>query len=241
MNAEPGATGLRATGLCAGYGPTPVLFEVDVHVAPGEIVAVLGHNGAGKSTLLKALFGLIAPTAGRVELGGTDVTAAPAHRRVADGIAYSPQQDFVFRDLTVGANLELARFSAARRDDAPTGSQADPLALFPVLAERTSQLAGTLSGGQQRMLSIAIALLTEPSLILLDEPSLGIAPRLVRETMDVLRGLADDLGIGLLVAEQNVREATRLADRVYVLRRGAVVHHGPASELLDGDALWELF
>ena len=236
------SAGLRATGLHAGYGPTPVLFDVDVHVAPGEVVAVLGHNGAGKSTLLKSLFGLITPTAGQVELDGVDVTASPAHRRVADGIAFSPQQDFVFRDLSVGANLALARFSTRRRGGGATGERAaDPLALFPILAQRTGQLAGTLSGGQQRMLSIAIALLTEPSLILLDEPSLGIAPRLVREMMDVLRGLADEHGIGLLVAEQNVREAARLADRVYVLRRGAVVHHGPAAALLDGDGLWELF
>jgi branched-chain amino acid transport system ATP-binding protein len=236
------SAGLRASGLHAGYGPTPVLFDVDVHVAPGEVVAVLGHNGAGKSTLLKTLFGLLVPTAGRIELDGVDVTAAPPHRRAVDGIAYSPQQDFVFRDLTVGANLELARFSTGRKGGAEHMERtADPLALFPILAERTGQLAGTLSGGQQRMLSIAIALLTAPSLILLDEPSLGIAPRLVREMMDVLRGLADEHGIGLLVAEQNVREATRLADRVSVLRRGAVVHHGPAAELLDGDARWELF
>jgi len=233
--------GLVATGVRAGYGRAPVLCDVDLCVAPGEVVAVLGHNGAGKSTLLKALFGLLPLSAGRIALDGTDVSAASTHVRVRRGLAYSPQHDFVFRGLSVGENLRLARFAVD--DDAVVESRrAEVFELFPVLAERIGQGAGTLSGGQQRMLSIGIALLTDPTLILLDEPSLGIAPKLLHEVMTALRSLVDRRGIGIVLVEQNVRAAAVIADRVAVLRRGTVIHDGAGGEeLLGRDELWELF
>ena len=237
---NPVTAGLRATALRAGYGRSPVLFDVDLEVAPGEVVAVLGHNGAGKSTLLRTLFGLLVPESGRILFGDADLTVAPTHERVRAGMAYSPQQDFVFRELTIRDNLRLAAFAVA--DDHRIEARRDEVfELFPILAERLDQRAGTLSGGQQRMLSIGIALLTDPSLILLDEPSLGIAPKLVHEVMVALRSLVDRHGVGLVLAEQNVREAAALADRAYVIRRGEVVHHGPAAELLENDSIWELF
>jgi branched-chain amino acid transport system ATP-binding protein len=231
---------LVAESISAGYGKGPVLFDVSVHAAPGEVVAVLGHNGAGKSSLLRALFGLIPLQSGSITFDGVDISSVDTSRRVRLGMAYSPQQDFVFRNLSVRDNLRLARFGAPRGDD--QAERVDKvLTLFPILGERLNQRAGTLSGGQQRMLSIGIALLTKPTLIMLDEPSLGIAPKLLHEVMEALRVLVERSHIGLVLAEQNVREAAALADRAYVLRRGSVIHESTGAELLAREEIWELF
>jgi branched-chain amino acid transport system ATP-binding protein len=237
---ESHGAGLSVRGLHAGYGKTPVLFDVSIEVGPGEVVALLGHNGAGKSTLLRALFGLVQPTSGIIELDGIDITTMPTHRRVARGMAYSPQQDFVFRALTVRDNLRLARFGVGD-DETVAAREAEVFELFPILANRLDQRAGTLSGGQQRMLSVGIALLTNPTLIMLDEPSLGIAPKLLHEMIDALGSLVTRFGISLVLVEQNVHEAARLADRAYVLRRGAIIHSSSGAELLHRDEIWELF
>lgn len=234
-------SGLVAEGLCAGYGRIPVLFDINLHVGPGEVIAILGHNGAGKSTLLKALFGLVDITGGVVTFNGAPITSAPTHARVRAGIAYSPQQDFVFRALTVRDNLRMATFSLDGDAHDREGNYDAVLELFPILGERLDQRAGTLSGGQQRMLSIGIALLTEPSLILLDEPSLGIAPRLLHEIMTALRNLVERTNVSLILVEQNVREAAAVADRAYVVRRGAMIHESSGSELLHREEIWELF
>jgi branched-chain amino acid transport system ATP-binding protein len=231
---------LAVRDLCAGYGRAPVLFDVSLYVAPGEVIAVLGHNGAGKSTLLRTLFGLVQATSGHIQFQGVDATSAPTHQRVGLGMAYSPQQDFVFRALTVRDNLRLGSF-AAHDADMVAARREEVLGLFPILRERLDQKAGTLSGGQQRMLSVGIALLTNPTLILLDEPSLGIAPKLLHEMMDALRSLVQRFGISLVLVEQNVLEAARLADRAYVLRRGAIIHESTGSELLAREEIWELF
>lgn len=231
---------LVASGLVAGYGASTVLHGVDISAASGEIVAVLGHNGAGKSTLLRVLAGHLRVIAGHVRIGGVDVTDQPVAERVRRGVAYAPQQDFVFRELSVRDNLRLASFSVS--DHRRTATVRDEVfELFPILRERLDQRAGTLSGGEQRMLSIAISLLTDPSVILLDEPSLGISPRLVTEVMDALRALVRDHDVAIVVAEQNVKQAVEHAHRIVVLRRGEVVHRGPSVDLLGVDRVWDLF
>ncbi len=234
-------TGLGARGLVAGYGAATVLRGVDLAVSPGEIVAVLGHNGAGKSTLLKAIFGLLPLDDGRIAIGGVDVTSAGSHDRVRHGLAYSPQQQFVFATLSVRENFGLARFAVGASAPPTADRLVEVFELFPILAERLDQRAGTLSGGQQRMLSIAMAMLTEPTVMLLDEPSLGVAPTVIRDLMAALRTLAADRGLAVVVVEQNVRQAVEVADRVCVLKRGEVVHEGPADEaLVARDDLWTL-
>ncbi len=232
--------GLVAERLDAGYGSVGVLRQVDLRAAPGEVVAVLGHNGAGKSTLLKALFGLLPLTAGSVRLDGAEMGGLGSHERVRRGLSYSPQQHFVFSGLTVRENLHLAQFTVNDRE-AIAARRTEVFELFPMLADRLAQRAGTLSGGQQRMLSIGMALLTEPTVMLLDEPSLGVAPTVISDMMAALRRLAETKRIAVVLVEQNVKQAAEVADRVCVLRRGEVVHDGPAdASLVDRDDLWTL-
>jgi branched-chain amino acid transport system ATP-binding protein len=231
---------LTVTGLRAGYGGRPVVYGVDLEVWPGEIVAVLGHNGAGKTTTLNAIFGFIEPMAGLVSLQGSDVTTLPAVEHARRGMTFVPAERFVFGDLSVRENLLLAAMqesSAERR--AAHQLRAD--ALFPVLAERRAQRAGTMSGGEQRMLSIGMALMAGPRLMLLDEPSLGLSPLFVETIMDAIRTVADELRVGVVMLEQNVAQALRIADRVYVMRSGETIAHETAAELRTREHLWDLF
>jgi branched-chain amino acid transport system ATP-binding protein len=231
---------LTVGGLRAGYGGRPVVYGVDLEVSPGEVVAVLGHNGAGKTTTLKAIFGFIRPMSGIVALRGVDVTTLAAVEHARRGMTFVPAERFVFQDLSVRDNLLLAAMQEPSVEQrAEHQRRVD--ALFPVLAERRTQRAGTMSGGEQRMLSIGMALMAGPRLMLLDEPSLGLSPIYVETIMDAIRTVATELRVGVVMLEQNVAQALRVADHVYVMRSGETIAHETAAELRTREHLWDLF
>jgi branched-chain amino acid transport system ATP-binding protein len=233
-------TVLATHDLRAAYRNHTALFGVSIRVAPGEIVAVLGHNGAGKTTLLKAIFGLVTPAGGRVEFDGADTTSRSYVANVRGGMTFTPAEAAVFRDLTVGDNLELGKFTVSDRGGAPERLEG-VLTMFPALRERQNQLAGTLSGGQQRMLSLGIALMARPKLMLLDEPALGIAPALVQSIFEQIQALSRDEGLAIVLVEQNVRAALRIADRAYFLRAGHTLLEESGSKALARGKWWDLF
>ena len=226
---------LTVDGLRAGYGAVEALHGISLHVEPGEIVALLGANGAGKSTALRAISGLIRPTAGEVRLDGASLAGIPPHEIVARGLVQVPEGRRLFATLTVRENLDLGAFT---RSDAAGVEESRRLVhrLFPVLLSREKQLAGTLSGGEQQMLAIGRALLSGPRILLLDEPSLGLSPILVKSILSTLREI-NAAGVAVLLVEQNARAALRLAHRAYVLVTGSVALEGPARELLDDPAV----
>ncbi len=227
---------LEVRDLLAGHGHVRVLEGVSLDVGAGEVVSVIGANGAGKSTLLKTVAGLLPPFGGRVAFEGVDVTGMRAERLVRRGVALVPEGRMLFAALPVAENLRLGAYSrtgaAARHDVAEDLARVH--ALFPVLAERMTQPAATLSGGEQQMLAIARALMARPRLLLLDEPSLGLAPRVITDifrALDVLR----DGGLTILLVEQDARVALRHADRGYVMRSGTVALSGSSAELMAND------
>jgi branched-chain amino acid transport system ATP-binding protein len=213
---------LRVEGLRSGYGQKQVLNGVSLHVNEGEIVALLGPNGAGKSTVLKTIFGLLRAWDGVVMWNGVAIQNRRPAQNVRDGLAYVPQGSRVFADLTVQENLEVGGFILRDRRQIQERME-QVFRLFPILAKRRQQLAGKLSGGERQMLALGKALMTQPRLLLLDEPSLGLAPQVTREVLNVIRRLNSELGTAILLVEQNVREALTIAHRVYVLRIGEVV------------------
>ena len=232
------AGGLSVQDLVAGYvRGLPVVHGVSIEVARREIVTLIGPNGAGKSTLLKAIAGLIACEAGRVRLDGRDVTALPAHRGVSAGIGFVPQTGNVFTSLTVHENLRVGghvlRGSLKQRLDRA-------YALFPPLAARRALRARTLSGGERQMLAIARALMTDPTVLMLDEPTAGLAPLVVEEVFGQLRRLAES-GIAVLMVEQNAKAALRASDRGYVLAEGRNRFAGVARDLLADPGVAEAF
>ncbi|HEX2704736.1 MAG TPA: ABC transporter ATP-binding protein [Candidatus Lustribacter sp.] len=229
-----GHTGLQVSELSAGYGRLEVLYDIDLEVRPGEVLAVVGANGAGKTTVLRAISGLLRPSHGAITLNGTDITTATAERIASLGLAHVPENRLVFPSLSVADNLALGRWTRRREGDARAGTER-VLALFPRLADRTAQAAGSLSGGEQQMLAIGRALMAEPSVVVLDEPSLGLAPRVVGEIMAVLAHLRADRGLAVLLVEQNVRAAFTVADHVLVMDRGRVVATGTAAELAQDE------
>jgi branched-chain amino acid transport system ATP-binding protein len=224
--------------LYAGYGGVPVLRGVSLSVAPGELVALVGANGAGKSTLLKCIAGLLRSTSGTIALNGMPLSGKPAHEVVRAGIALVPEGRRLFGRLTVDDNLLLGAHGRGEAERQETLARAREL--FPVLAERGDQLAGTLSGGEQQMLAIARALMSRPGFLLLDEPSLGIAPRVVTRIYETLAAIHQQ-GLGILLVEQNVRLALTRASRAYVLQTGKVVLSGPPQELLGSDVVRQAF
>ena len=221
---------LRLSGLVAGYGRIEALHGVDLMVGAGEVVCLIGRNGAGKTTLLKAVAGLVRPTGGQVLLRGRDITDRPVPWRTRAGVALVPEGRRVFAPLSVHDNLLLGGYSRPRR--ALTGALAEVYTRFPRLAERRRQAAGTLSGGEQQMLAIGRALMSAPSVILLDEPSLGLAPRVVAEVGAIIAGLAG-AEAGVLLIEQNAAVAFRVADRGYLMERGRITTAGPSAALRD--------
>jgi branched-chain amino acid transport system ATP-binding protein len=225
---------LRLEGLCVTYGAVQAVRALDLTVKAGEMVALLGPNGAGKSSTIGAVTGLV-PSRGKVLLDGQDISQLPAEARVAKGMALSPEGRRVFANLTVGENLRLG--AALRRDAGQVREDVERfLTLFPVLGARIDQAAGTLSGGEQQMLAIARALMSRPRLLLLDEPSLGLAPMIVAKIFDFIGGLKAE-GLTILVVEQNAAQALRFADRAYVLGTGQVQFEGTAQELAQSDLM----
>lgn len=231
---------LDVRGLSAAYGKRSVLFDVSLNVRPGEIVAVLGHNGAGKTTLLRCIFGLMNPTAGSVRFSGGTITNRNYSRNVRDGISFTPAEAPVFRELTVRDNLSLGGFTVPRGPKKEARLE-EVLSIFPILRERESQLAGTLSGGQQRMLAVGIALMTQPRLMLLDEPSLGLAPATVQQLLQQIHDLAERDRLAVILVEQNVRAALRVSDRAYFIRTGRVILEEEGSTARARDSYWDLF
>lgn len=224
---------LQVEGLQAGYGPINVLHGLSLEVNPGEIVTMIGANGAGKTTTLMALSGVVKARAGRVVFDGRDLVGdrVPAHDVVRLGLAQSPEGRKIFSRLTVRENLEMGAFT--RRDPAGVAADLDRMfTLFPILAERQRQMGGLLSGGQQQMLAIARALMARPKLLLLDEPSLGLAPQIVVQIFDVIRDL-NRQGAAVLLVEQNARMALKVAHRGYVLETGRITFSDKAEVLLN--------
>jgi len=226
---------LKVRNLEAGYGPLKVLKQVSLHVAAGEIVTLIGANGAGKSTLLRALAGLLEPRGGEVLFDGKPIRGLAAERAVGLGIALVPEGRQVFAAMSVRENLLLGGYVAARRgrDRAGTARALEEVfALFPVLRDRGEQLAGTLSGGEQQMLAMGRALMTDPRLLMMDEPSMGLAPLVVRDIFHAVSRLRGE-GRTVLLVEQNARAALRIADRGYVIETGRLVLEGEAGYLLN--------
>jgi branched-chain amino acid transport system ATP-binding protein len=232
---------LRLRNIEAGYGKLRVLKGVSMHVSAGEIVTIIGGNGAGKSTLLSAVAGLVPPTGGSILIDGREMAGAAAEAIVALGCSLVPEGRQLFPSMTVRENLVLGGYlrgrpgGRSRGADPASGPQAglpEVARLFPRLQERQGQLAGTLSGGEQQMLAIARSLMSAPRLIMLDEPSMGLAPLVVRDIMRVIRRLRDD-GRTVLLVEQNARAALAIADRGYVMETGSIVLEGSAEELLQ--------
>ena len=230
---------LSLTGLKVCYGSVEVLHGIDLFVEEGEIVTILGANGAGKSTTLLSISGLVRPVAGSIAFDGKDLLRMPAHEIVSLGIAQSPEGRRVFGTMTVLENLDLGAFSIMDKSRAAKTLEWI-FDLFPRLHERRNQLAGTLSGGEQQMLAIGRALMAEPRLLLLDEPSLGLAPLLVRSIFATVRAI-NERGVTVLLVEQNARAALRLATRGYVLETGRVVMSDSAERLLADPVVREAY
>ncbi|ABL79760.1 amino acid/amide ABC transporter ATP-binding protein 2, HAAT family [Nocardioides sp. JS614] len=231
---------LRVRDLAAAYGPKQVLYGVDLEVRAGEIVALMGHNGAGKTTTIRTVLGALRARSGEVSVAGEDLTGQPVRRLVRAGVALVPSERFVFPDLSIRDNLLLGAANAPRDADSAARLREVEEA-FPLLSERSSQLAGQLSGGQQRMVSLGIALMAQPRLLLLDEPSLGLAPSIVEAIFGRLRALATSSGLGILLLEQNVKQALQIADRAYVMRSGRVILEEPAAQMRRRPDFWDLF
>jgi len=236
-----GAPLLELGGVSAGYGHVEVLHGVDLAVDEGEVVAVIGANGAGKSTLLKAVVGLVEVRAGTIAYGGARVSAPRPERLVRDGLALVPEGRMLFGPMTVRENLVLGAYGAGRKGKAAVAGTLELVhALFPVLGERAAQPAATLSGGEQQMLAIGRALMSRPRLLLLDEPSLGLAPRVIAEIFAALDELRAQ-GVTLLLVEQDARLALNHADRGYVMRTGRVVLQGSAADLLADESVRTIY
>ena len=231
---------LSVAGLVAGYGKKRVVDSVDLTVDKGSILLLLGHNGAGKTTFVRALFGLLEPEAGTVRLGDQDITGRSPARNVADGFAFVPQGHGVFRTLTVADNLELGGFSVHDRSQLPARRE-QVFEMFPILKERHAQLAGTMSGGQQQMLAIGIALMHAPRFLVLDEPSIGLAPNLVEKVMHSVAQINRTLGTTILIVEQNVKASLPIAHRAAVFKTGRKIYDGAPEPLSDHQRLMELF
>jgi branched-chain amino acid transport system ATP-binding protein len=230
---------LALRSVHAGYGSFAALFDVSLEVGEGEAVGVIGPNGAGKTTLLRVISGLIRPTAGAIAMDGTDLLATPGHRIVETGIAHVPENRRLFPRMTVEDNLRMGGFMPAAR---PKFRErlAVVYDLFPRLRERRRQLAGTMSGGEQQMCAIGRALMSEPRLLLLDEPSAGLAPVIVEQVFALVARLRGR-GLTVLIVEQNVQQVLHVVDRAYLLKAGRIRAAGTAGEMLQADTIREAY
>jgi branched-chain amino acid transport system ATP-binding protein len=229
------STLLKLSGVNTYYGPIHILQDVSLDVGEGELVSLLGGNASGKSTTLKTVLGLVPPRTGTVEFAGEDVTARPTSYRIGRGMAIVPENRRLFAPMTVLENLEMGAY--LNRDGKGRKEDFDRVySLFPLLHERRTQLAGTLSGGEQQMVAMGRALMSHPKLLLMDEPSMGLAPILVERSFEIIQQV-HEAGVALLVVEQNANVSLSIADRGYVLSTGRVVLEGRASELIRHDEL----
>ena len=231
---------LAVEAVTAGYGDATVLWDVSVEVHPGEIVAIVGANGAGKSTLLSAIAGLLRPRSGRVRFRGADITRRPPHLLPGDGLALVPEGGRLFPFMSVEENLRLGAFSPGARG-ALAARLDEVVALFPVLGERRGQMAGKLSGGERQMCAIARALMSRPTLLMLDEPSVGLSPLMVERVFETVERLARRDGLTVVLVEQNVSEALEVSDRAYVLDHGRIGRTGAAAALRGDQDIRETY
>ncbi|RJF75384.1 ABC transporter ATP-binding protein [Rhodopseudomonas palustris] len=232
MTSTASAPLLRIENLRAGYGKIEALKGVDLDIKPGEIVALIGANGAGKSTLMMTIFGKPRAKTGRITFDGVDITQLPTHHIARMSIAQSPEGRRIFPRMSVAENLQMGADAGDSTDEQRAEMLERVLTLFPRLRERTSQRGGTLSGGEQQMLAIGRALMSRPRLLLLDEPSLGLAPLITRQIFEAIRTLNRQDGLTVLIVEQNANHALKLAHRGYVLVNGLITMSGSGAELL---------
>jgi len=231
---------LKVTELESGYGPMQVLWKPSLQVKKGTITSLLGPNGAGKSTLLMTVFGSIQPWSGNILYNGSDVTLVPTHKKVDMGVAMVPEGKHLFPNMTVHENLLMGAYlkkASAHRDESLNMVHS----LFPRLKEREHQTAGSLSGGEQQMVTIARALMTKPYLIMLDEPSQGLAPLLVREVFDTIQKMKNDIGLTVLLIEQNADASLNAADYVYILHEGRIKAEGNPEEIKGSPEIREAY
>ena len=231
---------LQVRGLVAGYGKKKAVHGIDLTLHKGETLLILGHNGAGKTTLMQSIFGLIPPMSGQVSYEGRDITGRNPALNVADGIAFVPQGHGIFASLTVRDNLELGAF--VEGDRAKVARHLDDVfSMFPILKERENQIAGTFSGGQKQMLAIGMALMHGPRVLILDEPSIGLAPNLVDRVMKSVAEIKSRFDASIIIVEQNVKYSLPVADRAVVLKTGGIVYEGAPAPLMDHKKLIEFF
>jgi branched-chain amino acid transport system ATP-binding protein len=230
---------LELKSVGAGYGAFQALFDISLDVRHGEAVAVIGPNGAGKTTLMRIISGLIRPTAGAISFEGTDVGATPAHQIVGLGIAHVPENRRLFPRMTVEDNLRMGAFMPAARAKFPQRLEF-VFELFPRLKERRNQFAGTMSGGEQQMCAIGRALMSEPKLLLLDEPSAGLAPVIVQQVFELVKRIRAG-GLTVLIVEQNVQQVLKVVDRAYLLEAGSIRAAGTSAELLESKSIREAY
>jgi len=233
------APALQTRALIAGYEPDlPIVRGVDLSVAPGELLVLLGPNGAGKSTFVKAVAGVVPIHSGSVTLGERDITNVAPHRKIGEGLAFVPQTENIFATMTIHENLQLAAAVLPKKE------RSDRIAAlygrFPDLASKPSRLAGTLSGGQRQMLAVARALIVEPSVLILDEPSAGLSPKIVGEVFSMLKKI-NASGVTVILVEQNVKAALAIASRAVILVEGRIRHEGEASLLLGDPLIAKLY
>ena len=219
---------LTVQDLNSHYGPAHILFDIGFEVGEGEVVALLGRNGAGKSTTFRSIVGLVAQRSGRIMFEGKDVSARPTHEIVRDGLGYVPEERRIFTDLTVEENLEVGR--QPKRPNAPHWTRDKLFSLFPNLGEMKNRPGGRMSGGEQQMLTIARTLMGNPSLVLLDEPSEGLSPKIVEQMVDAILTMKKE-GVSIVVSEQNLHFARLISDRAYIIERGRICFSGTMREL----------
>lgn len=227
---------LKVENVNVSYGSVKILWDVDFHIDEGEIITIIGPNGAGKTTIVKTIMGLLKPTSGTIEFNGNPIHTAPTHKIVKGGIALVPEGRELFPRMTIMENLRMGAYTSDEKEDTLKWL----FNLFPKLEERQKQSAGTLSGGEQQMLAIARGLMSRPKLLILDEPSLGLAPIMVKTVFDIVKTLNNE-GMTVLLVEQNIHHALEASNRGYVLETGRITLEGVSSELLDNKHVKEAY